>query len=291
MEYSGCNDRAMATNALLETDARGVATITLNRPEVHNAFDAALVARLTELLVEIKSRDDVRVVVLTGAGRSFSAGADMNWMRAMAACSEEENIEDALHLADLMSLLNALPLPTIARVNGHAYGGGVGLVACCDIAIASNEARFALSEVRLGLVPAVISPYVIAAIGARNARRLFLSAEAMNAKLARRVGLVHEIAKPNKLDAALDDQVEMLLKGGPHALRESKELVFTVEGGGISADDALKRRTAEIIAQLRVSAEGQEGLAAFLGKRSPDWTLDNKTRADVQRGGGTGERE
>lgn len=261
----------MTSNVLLETDARGVATLTLNRPELHNAFDAALVARLTELLVEIKSRQDIRVVVLTGAGRSFSAGADVNWMRAMAACSEDENIEDALHLADLMSLLDTLPLPTIARVNGHAYGGGVGLITCCDIAVASNEARFALSEVRLGLVPAVISPYVIAAIGARNARRLFLSAEAMNAKLARRVGLVHEIAKPNKLDAAIDDQVEMLLRGGPRALRESKELVFTVEGGGISADHALKRRTAQIIAQLRVSAEGQEGLAAFLQKRPPVW--------------------
>jgi methylglutaconyl-CoA hydratase len=268
MEFSGCNGRDMANNALLDIDARGVATLTLNRPEVHNAFDAALVQRLTELLMEIKSRDDVRAVVLTGAGRSFSAGADVNWMRSMAGCSEEENVEDALHLADLMSLLNSLPLPTVARVNGHAYGGGVGLVACCDIAIASSEARFALSEVRLGLVPAVISPYVVAAIGERNARRLFLSAEAMNAKLARRVGLVHEIAKPSKLDAALDDQLGMLLKGGPNALRESKELIFTVEGGGISADDALKHRTAQIIAQLRVSDEGQEGLAAFLEKRA-----------------------
>jgi len=264
----------MANNALFDIDARGVATLTLNRPEVHNAFDAALVERLTELLVEIKSRDDVRAVVLTGAGRSFSAGADVNWMRSMADCSEEENVEDALHLADLMSLLNSLPLPTVARVNGQAYGGGVGLVACCDIAIASSEARFALSEVRLGLVPAVISPYVVAAIGERNARRLFLSAEAMNAKLARRVGLVHEIAKPSKLDAALDDQLGMLLKGGPNALRESKELIFTVEGGGISADNALKRRTAQIIAQLRVSDEGQEGLAAFLEKRAPGWVRD-----------------
>jgi methylglutaconyl-CoA hydratase len=283
MEFSGCNGRDMANNALLDVDARGIATLTLNRPEVHNAFDAALVQRLTELLMEIKSRADVRAVVLTGAGRSFSAGADVNWMRSMAGCSEEENVEDALHLADLMSLLNALPLPTVARVNGHAYGGGVGLVACCDIAIASSEARFALSEVRLGLVPAVISPYVVAAIGERNARRLFLSAEAMNAKLARRVGLVHEIAKPSKLDAALDDQLGMLLKGGPNALRESKELIFTVEGGGISADDALKRRTAQIIAQLRVSDEGQEGLAAFLEKRRPEWARED-ARAETRIG-------
>jgi methylglutaconyl-CoA hydratase len=276
----------MAKKVLLEVDRRGVATLTLNRPEVHNAFDAALVLRLTELLIELKSRPGVRAVVLTGAGRAFSAGADVNWMRSMAACSEDENVEDALHLADLMSLLNSLPLPTIARVNGHAYGGGVGLVACCDIALASSEARFALSEVRLGLVPAVISPYVIAAVGERNARRLFLSGEAMDAKLARRVGLVHEIAKPNKLDDALEDQVGMLLKGGPNALRESKELIFTVEGGGISADVALKHRTAQIIAQLRVSDEGQEGLAAFLEKRAPEWIRKHGAPGDTETQGG-----
>lgn len=261
----------MADNVLLQVDSRGVATLTLNRPEVHNAFDAGLILRLTELLVELKSRPEVRAVVLTGAGRSFSAGADVHWMRSMAACDEDENFEDALHLADLMSLLNALPMPTIARVNGHAYGGGVGLVACCDIALASRDARFALSEVRLGLVPAVISPYVMAAIGERNARRLFLSAEPMSAKLARRVGLVHEVARPDELDAFVEQQLGMLLKGGPIALRESKELIFTVEGGGVSADVALKRRTAQIIAQLRVSDEGQEGLAAFLEKRPPEW--------------------
>lgn len=275
----------MASNVLLEIDRRGVATLTLNRPEVHNAFDAALIMRLTETLMDLKSRPGVRALVLTGAGRSFSAGADVNWMRSMAGASEEENIEDALHMADLMSVLNALPLPTIARVNGHAYGGGVGLVACCDIAIASNEARFALSETRLGLVPAVISPYVISAIGARNARRLFLSAEAMDAKLARRVGLVHEIAKPHKLDAAVEDQLSMVLKGGPVALRESKELVAMVEGGGLSADAALKHRTAQIIAQLRVSAEGQEGLAAFLEKRAPAWAGQDEVRADSPRDG------
>jgi methylglutaconyl-CoA hydratase len=255
----------------LQVDRRGVATLTLNRPQVHNAFDATLIARLTESLVAIKSRGDVRVVVLTGAGRSFSAGADIHWMRSMAACSEEENLEDALHLADLMSLLNSMPLPVIARVNGHAFGGGVGLIACCDIAVASNDARFSLSEVRLGVVPAVISPYVVAAIGERNARRLFLSGEAIDAKLARRVGLIHEIAKPHKLDAAVADQLGMVLRGGPVALRESKELIFMVEGGALSADQALKRRTAQIIAQLRVSAEGQEGLAAFLEKRQPGW--------------------
>jgi methylglutaconyl-CoA hydratase len=270
----------MTDHAILEVDPRGVATLTLNRPGVHNAFDAALVTRLTELLVELKSRDDVRVLVLTGAGRSFSAGADVNWMRSMAACSEEENIEDALQLADLMSLLNSLPIPTVARVNGHAFGGGVGLVACCDIAVASNDARFAFSEVRLGIVPAVISPYVVAAIGERHARRLFLSGEAMDARLARRVGLIHEIAQPQKLDAAVADQVGMLLKGGPMALRESKELVFMVERSSISADRALQRRTAQVIAQLRVSEEGQEGLAAFLEKRPPAWARGDAEDAE-----------
>jgi methylglutaconyl-CoA hydratase len=274
----------MSENVILELDPRGVATVTINRPEVRNAFDAALVARLTDVLFELKTRKDVRVVVLTGAGRAFSAGADVNWMRAMAASSEEDNLEDALRLADLMSLLNALPFPTVARVNGDAYGGGVGLVSCCDIAVASNEARFALSEVRLGLVPAVISPYVVAAIGERNARRLFLSGEAMSAKLARRVGLVHEIARPTMLDAAVDHQIGMLLKGGPNALREAKELIFMVEGGGASADEALKRRTARLIAEVRVSAEGQEGLAAFLEKRAPAWLMEDAVSPRARRG-------
>jgi methylglutaconyl-CoA hydratase len=274
----------MAENVTLELDPRGVATVTINRPEVRNAFDAALVARLTDVLFDLKTRKDVRVVVLTGAGRAFSAGADVNWMRAMASSSEEDNLEDALRLADLMSLLNALPFPTVARVNGDAYGGGVGLVACCDIAVANNEARFALSEVRLGLVPAVISPYVVAAIGERNARRLFLSAEAMTAKLARRVGLVHEIARPTMLDAAVDHQIGMLLKGGPNALREAKELIFMVEGGGASADEALKRRTARLIAEVRVSPEGQEGLAAFLEKRAPAWLMEDVIPPRARRG-------
>lgn len=261
----------MNDSVLLEVDRRGVATLTLNRPAVHNAFDSALVARLTEALLELKSGSGVRAVVLTGAGPSFSAGADVNWMRSMASCSEEQNFEDALQLADLMAVLDSLPLPTIARVIGHAYGGGVGLIACCDIAVASSEARFALSEVRLGLVPAVISPYVVAAIGERHARRLFLSGEAIRPKLARRIGLIHEIAKPARLDEAVEDQLHMLLRGGPVALKESKELVFMVKGGGVSADEALRRRTAQIIAQLRASAEGQEGLAAFLEKRPASW--------------------
>ena len=269
--------RKMSDNVLISVDPRGVATMTMNRPEVHNAFNVEMVSALTEALVDLKGRPDVRVLVLTGAGKSFSAGADVNWMRSMAGFTEDENTEDALHLADLMSLLNGMPMPTVARVNGHAFGGGVGLVACCDIVIASHEARVSLSEVRLGLVPAVISPYVINAIGERHARRFFLSGEAMSVKVARRIGLVHEIAKDRKLDDAVEDQVGMLLRGGPEALRESKELIFMVAHHGESAHEALKRGTARLIAQLRVSPEGQEGLSAFLEKRRPAWLKSEET--------------
>jgi methylglutaconyl-CoA hydratase len=238
----------MSETVLLDVDQRGVATLTLNRPDVRNAFDNDLIAKITGLLVEVQARTDVRVVVLTGAGTSFSSGADINWMKAMADFSEEQNYEDALQLAELMATLNHLTKPTIGRINGHAFGGGVGLVCCCDIAIAASEA-----------------------VGPRNARRFFLSAEPMSARKARRVGLVHEVAKTGKLDVAVEDQVAMLLKGGPSALRESKELVHTVSGHSFTADLALKKRTAEIIAQMRVSDEGQEGLKAFLQKRSPRW--------------------
>ena len=262
----------MTESVLCELDPRGVATVTLNRPEKRNAFDDALIARLTETLLGLRAQDEVLVIVLTGAGSAFSAGADLNWMRSMAEYSEEDNIEDALRLAELMSVLNHLSVPTVARVNGHVYGGGVGLVACCDIAVADRDALFALSEVRLGLVPAVISPYVISAIGTRHARRFFLTGEAMTARKARRIGLIHEIAKPSRLDEAVADQVGMLLAGGPLAIRESKELIAMVAGSTESATEVITRRTAEIIAQLRVSDEGQEGLSAFLEKRSPDWS-------------------
>jgi len=261
----------MSGNLLLDVDDRGVATVTLNRPEVHNAFDDELIGKLTGLFTELQSRSDVRVMILTGQGKSFSSGADITWMRSMADYNEARNYEDALQLAELMATLNNLGKPTVARVNGHAFGGGIGLVACCDIALATTDARFCLSEVRLGLVPAVISPYVIGAIGARHARRFFQTGEAISARKARRIGLIHEVARPGRLDSAVDHQVELLLKGGPGAQRECKELVHTVIGHSITADLALKMRTAEIIAQMRVSEEGQEGLKAFLEKRPPRW--------------------
>lgn len=261
----------MNDSILLSTDSRGVATLTLNRPEKHNAFDDALIAELTRKLVQLNNDDRTRIVILTGAGKSFSAGADLNWMRSMAKFSEDENIEDALKLAELMDVLNTLRKPTIARVNGAVYGGGVGLVACCDIAIAADTAKFALSEVKLGLVPSVISPYVIAAIGEHQARRYFLTAEAFDAKQARSINLVHEVVSAERLNEAVKHEVDLLLKGGAKALTACKELIAANAAASVSVRHALKQKTAQLIAQLRVSEEGQEGLAAFLEKRPPKW--------------------
>lgn len=266
----------MADSLRFEVDDRGVATMTLNRPEVRNAFDHDLIEQLGARLMEVREREEIRALVITGAGDCFSAGADVNWMRSMVDAGEENNLEDALGLADLMGALHDMGKPTVARVNGHAFGGGVGLVACCDIAIASSDAKFSLSEVRLGLVPAVISPYVLDAIGVRHGRRFFLSGEVMNAKKARRIGLVHEVSKRDRLDEAIEHQLSMLLLGGPAAIRECKALIAMVDGHAMSADRALRRRTAELIAQLRVTEEGQEGLRAFLEKRRPSWVADEE---------------
>jgi methylglutaconyl-CoA hydratase len=253
---------------LVQAEA-GVARLRLNRPALHNAFDDALVARLTQALEAAGSDPAIRVVVLEGEGASFSAGADLNWMRGMAAAGEAENRADALALARLMRVLDELPKPTIARVQGAAFGGGVGLVACCDIAIGSGEAKFGLTESRLGLLPAVISPYVIAAIGARQARRWFATAEIFDAVEARRIGLLHEVVAPDALDDAVQRQLDVLRKAGPHAAAAAKSLVRRVAAGGDT--QAIDAANADLIAALRVSAEGQEGLAAFLDKRKPGW--------------------
>ncbi len=247
-----------------------VRRLRLDRAELHNAFDAGLIAALTAALAEAGADPDVRVVVLEGAGASFSAGADLNWMRGMAAASEAENRADSLALARLMRTLDELPKPTIARVHGAAFGGGVGLVACCDIAIGVPEAKFGLTESKLGLLPAVISPYVIAAIGTRNARRYFATAEIFDAAEALRIGLLHQVEPVDQLDAAVQRQVALLLKAGPIASASAKRLVRDVaaHADGARHDDA----NAALIARLRVSPEGQEGLAAFLDKRPPAWT-------------------
>ena len=260
------------TPTLQIAEAHHVARITLNRPDVHNAFDDGLIADLTAALENLSGKPAVRAVVLTGSGASFSAGADLNWMRGMANASEAANRADSERLARLMRTLNFLPQPTIARVNGAAYGGGVGLVACCDIAIAADTAKFGLTEVKLGLVPAVISPYVAAAIGARQARRLFVTGEVFDAAEAQRIGLIHRSVPTALLDETVERVLSGLAKGGPVAQREAKMLALRSGGVDRKSAERLDGQNAELIARLRVSAEGQEGLSAFLDKRSPDWT-------------------
>lgn len=250
----------------------GMARIEMRRPELHNAFDAQLIAELTAALAEAGADPAVRAVVLTGAGSTFSAGADLNWMRSMAAASEAENREDSLRLAALMRTLAFLGKPTIARVNGSAYGGGVGLVACCDMAIGVDGAKFALSEVKLGLVPAVISPYVMAAIGARHARRMFLTAEVFDAAEAERIGLLHQCVAAAQLDEAVDRSLHWLGKGGAIAQREAKALALRLTGMTPESAAVVDTENAALIARLRVSPEGQEGIAAFLDKRAPSWS-------------------
>ena len=247
-----------------------VARLTLARSQVHNAFDDDLVARLTAVLRELDADPGIRAAVLTGDGSTFSAGADLHWMRTMATASEAENEADALRLATLMRVLDKFTKPTLARVNGSAYGGGVGLIACCDIAIGVPTAKFALSEVRLGLAPAVISPYVVAAIGPRQARRLFLGGEVIDAAEAQRIGLLHTVVPADELDDACARQLHWLAKGGPQAQAACKSLLRRLRRAALDAagQDAAN---AALIACLRVSPEGREGMQAFLDKRPPRW--------------------
>lgn len=246
-----------------------VVRLRLHRPDLHNAFDADLIGALTAALIALGEDRSVRAVVLEAAGTSFSAGADLNWMRAMASATEDENRTDALALARLMRVLDELPHPTLARVHGAAFGGGVGLIACCDIAIGVPEAKFGLTESRLGLLPAVISPYVIDAIGARQARRWFATAETFDAAEALRIGLLHAVVPAEALDEAVTRQLDLLLRAGPYAASEAKALVRRVATG--HDRDRLGKDNADLIARLRVSREGQEGIGAFLEKRKPAW--------------------
>lgn len=259
----------MSETLLVDVDARGVARVTLNRPDLHNAFDDALIAALTAALRRLEADRGVRAIVLAGAGRSFSAGADLNWMRRMAAYSEAENLRDAEALAELMRTLESCAPPTIAAVQGAAIAGGCGLVACCDIAIASARASFAVSEVRLGLIPAVISPYVVAAIGARAARRYLLTGESFDAASALRLGLVHEIVAPEALDPTVHALCDMLVANGPAAVAAAKRMIRRVARAPIDA--ALIAETARRIAEIRAAPEGREGIASFLEKRKPRW--------------------
>ncbi len=254
---------------IVAQDNRGIATITLNQADRHNAFDDAMIAELNQALDTINEDNNVRLLVLRAAGKSFSAGADLNWMRRMAEYGLEQNHDDAMQLARLMKTLNGLSKPVIGLVQGASFGGGVGLVACCDIAIASVQAKFCLSEVRLGLIPAVISPYVIAAMGERACRRYFMTAERFDASEAIRLGLVHQVVADDELEPALQHMIESLLSGGPAAQAAAKDLIQSVSRREINSE--LIEDTANRIARIRASEEGREGLNAFLQKRKPDW--------------------
>lgn len=256
----------MAEQAVtLSIDDRGVGWLRLNRPQVHNAFDEVLIASLTDGLRDVGGRTDVRAVALVAEGRSFCAGADLEWMRRLGGASFEDNVTDALKLAEMLDVLDTLPKPTLAVVQGPAYGGGVGLVACCDIAIAADHARFAMTEVRLGLIPAVISPHVLAAIGPRAARRYFLSGEAFGAAEALRLGLVHRVVPAAELPAAADAMLATLAQNSLAAMADAKALIRDVTGRPLDA--GLRRTTAERIARARASDDGRGRIAAFLENR------------------------
>jgi methylglutaconyl-CoA hydratase len=247
----------------------GIARVTLNRAQLRNAFDDALIGELTAAFSSLDADPAVRVVVLAGEGPAFCAGADLNWMKRMAGYSYEQNLADARALADMLATLDRMQKPTVARVHGPAFAGGVGLVAACDIALGTPEAKFCLSEAKLGLSPATISPYVIRAMGARMARRYFLSAEVFSAEEAYRIGLLSMFVPAQELDQALDALIEQLLSGGPQAQAKIKGLIRHVESARI--DDLLAAETAQRIAEIRVSPEGREGIASFLEKRKPAW--------------------
>src|SRR5579875_2181891 len=259
----------MSANTLQIDRGGSVAIIWLNRPDVHNAFDAALVADLTEAFEQLSTAADVRVIILAARGKSFSAGAQVQWMQQQGAATPEQNFADAQRLARLFHLIATCPKPTVARVQGGAYGGGVGLIAACDYALGSSNGGFCISEVRLGLIPAVIAPYVLRAIGQRNASRYFLTAERFDAQTAHRLGLLHEIVAPSHLDERLQEITSALLAGAPAAQAEAKQLIASVAGRSITPE--LLDDTAQRIATRRAHPEATEGLAAFLAKRPASW--------------------
>jgi methylglutaconyl-CoA hydratase len=247
----------------------GVATVTLNRPEVRNAFNDEVIAEVTAVFSELSERAEVRCIVLAGNGPAFCAGADLNWMKRMAGYTRDENVADAVALANMLKGIYRCPKPTIARVQGDAYAGGTGLVAACDIAVSVDTAHYCLSEVKLGLIPATISPYVVRAMGARAAHRYFLTAERFSAAEALRVGFVHEVVPAAQLDAKVAEIAQSLLLAGPAALKACKALVQDVAEKDIT--QLLIDRTVQGIADIRVSDEGREGIQSFLGKRKPGW--------------------
>lgn len=251
--------------------AGDIARISFNRPDVHNAFNAVMIREMDDAFGKAAAEPDVRVVVLTGEGKSFCAGADLNWMREVIRFSYEQNLKESFELAELMEKIYFLPKPTIARVNGATIGGGTGFLSACDIAVASEDAKFGLSEVKIGLVPAAISPYVIRRIGESRAREYFLTGERFNARKALALGLVNRVVPHKNLDSAVDELTRLLLTSGPQALANCKELIQKVPG--MTLEEA-KAYTARMIANLRISEEGQEGMAAFLEKRKPRWVKE-----------------
>jgi methylglutaconyl-CoA hydratase len=246
-----------------------VATVTLNRPDVRNAFNEAMIAELTAVFRALDQHDDVRAVVLAANGKAFCAGADLNWMKKMAGYSDDENRADALRLADMLAAIYRCSKPVIARVNGDAYAGGMGLISACDIVVAVDSARFCLSEARLGLIPATIAPYVIRALGEQASRRYFTTAEQFGCATALRLGLVSEAVSAERLDETVQQLAAVLCSNGPHAVRACKQLVQDIAGREL--DTALIEDTAARIARARASAEGREGVASFLEKRAPAW--------------------
>ncbi|MFC5521746.1 enoyl-CoA hydratase/isomerase family protein [Polaromonas jejuensis] len=256
-------------NYLQLTVQAGVATLLLNRPDVRNAFNDEVIAEFTQAFGGLGGRDDVRCVVLAAAGQAFCAGADLNWMRRMADYSHAENLADAAQLAEMLRVIYECPKPTIARIQGDVYAGGMGLVAVCDMAVSVDTANYCLSEVKLGLIPATISPYVIRAMGARAAHRYFLTAERFSALEAQRIGFVHELVSVDQLDARVAEIAQALVNASPAAVKACKQLVQDVAGRDISAE--LIAGTVQGIADIRSSEQGREGVQSFLQKRKPSW--------------------
>jgi methylglutaconyl-CoA hydratase len=254
---------------ILEIDDRGVATVTLNSPEKHNAFDEKIIAKLTSVFEQVDNNDDVKIMVLCSEDKNFSAGADLDWMKRMANNDYDENIRDANALAKMLHILNFLSIPTIARVQGAAMGGGAGLVCCCDIAIASNKASFAFSEAKLGLIPATIGPYVLQSIGSQAARRYFLTAERFSAERAMTLGMVSEVVDESELDEKIEELINTIRMNSTEAVKAAKQLIIDINGRPVTKE--LMQLTSERIADIRASEEGIEGLAAFLEKRNPSW--------------------
>jgi methylglutaconyl-CoA hydratase len=259
-------------DTLLYEVEKNVARVTFNRPDVHNAFNDVMIRELTEAFADIEKRPEVRAVVLSGEGKSFCAGADLNWMRRVKDYSYDENLSESLELAEMLYKIYISPKPTIARVNGAAIGGGTGLVAVCDIAIAAETAKFSFSEVKLGLIPACISPYVVKKCGEGKCREFFLTGERLTADRALSAGLVNAVAAPEELDSVVDHYLSQLLTSGPEAIKICKELLRKVPQ---MSHAEVKKYTAEVIARIRMSDEGQEGMTAFLEKRKPRWASDS----------------